>query len=541
MSVLQSVFGRWSAGIRASIAFGLPAVIAVAMGFPHQALIIFCGAFAVLYGEGQPYRARAGRVLSAGATILVAVGLGALAGDVVGGTAFADDVTSVQLVEVVVLTAVAVFGTYVNDAGQLGPPGSFFFVLVCSIGIGLSSAGVSTASILVCTAIGVGSSLVVSMAGVVRDPRKPERTAVLRAVELIDAYVESVAADRGDDGDRSAAAAALWNAWAMVHAAGLPTRDPESELLATLQRAHRAFAGAVGSVSSGDSVETATMLRYTYVPFGPPGIGYRLRRSLTPDSHAVSTAVRVGIACVLGGGISIAVGLDRPDWAIISAVLVLHQGLDRMQGTARGFHRFAGTVIGLGLFAALHQLALTGYAFVALLMLLQFSIELLVVNRYWLAVVFITPVALLVGGASHPDAPVGPIVLDRLVETVVGVVVALLAMWAVLRHAHRATFEWTDGRVVNTAAALLDTLAVAAVDGIALAQRRDLQYELIESAKSGADVVRTESGWAQQHWREHSAIQDLGYELLADCWSVQAGGKLAGVDLWKERFQPFVA
>ncbi|MFH5212123.1 hypothetical protein ACHIPZ_28550 [Antrihabitans sp. NCIMB 15449] len=245
MSVLQSVFGRWSAGIRASIAFGLPAVIAVAMGFPHQALIIFCGAFAVLYGEGQPYRARAGRVLSAGATILVAVGLGALAGDVVGGTAFADDLTSVQLVEVVVLTAVAVFGTYVNDAGQLGPPGSFFFVLVCSIGIGLSSAGVSTASILVCTAIGVGSSLVVSMAGVVRDPRKPERTAVLRAVELIDAYVGSVAADRGDDGDRSAAAAALWNAWAMVHAAGLPTRDPESELLATLQRAHRAFAGAV--------------------------------------------------------------------------------------------------------------------------------------------------------------------------------------------------------------------------------------------------------------------------------------------------------
>ncbi|MFH5232098.1 hypothetical protein [Antrihabitans spumae] len=119
MSVLQSVFGRWSAGIRAAIAFGLPAVIAVAAGFPHQALIIFCGAFAVLYGEGQPYRARAGRVLGAGATILVAVGLGALAGDVVRGTAFADDVASVQLVEVVVLTAVAVFGTYVNDAGQL--------------------------------------------------------------------------------------------------------------------------------------------------------------------------------------------------------------------------------------------------------------------------------------------------------------------------------------------------------------------------------------------------------------------------------------
>ncbi len=49
-------------------------------------------------------------------------------------------------------------------------------------------------------------------------------------------------------------------------------------------------------------------------------------------------------------------GVARPDWAVITAAMILHQGPDRILGTYRAVHRFAGTVLGLVILAALTPL-----------------------------------------------------------------------------------------------------------------------------------------------------------------------------------------
>lgn len=72
-------------------------------------------------------------------------------------------------------------------------------------------------------------------------------------------------------------------------------------------------------------------------------------------------------------------------------------------------------------------LALSGLGLVVLIAVLQIGAELLVGRNYALALLFITPLALAMGQLVS-RAPLGPLLLDRAVETVLGFVVAAAAM-----------------------------------------------------------------------------------------------------------------
>ncbi|MBJ8348624.1 FUSC family protein [Antrihabitans sp. YC2-6] len=515
---------RWSAGLRAAVAFGAPALVCTALGYPHEALSVILGAFAVLYGENRPYRVRGRAVLIAGACLLVSATLGAL-------VAHSDPATGREfhILEVALLSAIAVVGVFVVDAGRLGPPGSFFFVLVSAVGLLMARSGVSVAVIMSCTVIGVASSFVVSMAGMLRDPHKPERTAIAAACRAIDEYC--AVRERGEPfgGVRYRAAEALWNGWAAGYDAG-----QNHEQMQTLLAAHRKFMGFREPVPDGAQEDGQAF--QLGIPLPRPSLGFRFRRSLAMDSHAATTAVKTGVACVGSGGICVILDLGRPDWAIIGAVLILHQGLDRVYGTVRGVHRFVGTALGLVVFAGLHEAGLSGYALIVVLMLLQFLIELFIASNYAIAVAFITPLALLVGSAGHADSPIGPIVRDRFVETTLGVLVALIVLWAVLPRAYRRTFRWTRARVLTVACDLLHNLEADPAAPEVRALRRDLQFELIGSEKSGIDAAHNDRGWTERNWPVHAAANRLGQDLLAACWAAP-GGRLPDPDQWESRLR----
>ncbi|TJZ76548.1 FUSC family protein [Rhodococcus oryzae] len=526
---------RWPGGVRAALAFGVPALLAVAFGHQEQALIFSLGAFAVIYGEGRPYRARWRVVLLAGAALFTAAGLGAL----VGGTVYRTwpfDSALPALIEVAMLAAVALVGTYVVSAARLGPPGSFFFVLTCAVATIMSRSGISAVVIVGCTAIGVVSALVVAMAGALRDRRAPERDAVAAAVRTVNAYVELRNSDAPAVGARHQAATAVHAAWAAVYDAGLPERRPAADPVRSLLSAHLRLVGVARSDDDGPDLELDAPA--PQIPLARPDFRYRIRRSFTLDSHACSTALRVLLACLVAGSLSVAVGLDRPDWAVIAAVLVLHQGPDRIRGTVRGVHRFVGTAAGLVLFAALYALTPTGAGLIVLLMVLQFLIELYIARNYGLAVIFITPLAMLIGGASHPDADIGPMIRGRFLETLLGVVVALAVLWAVTPHAHRRDLRWTETRTLDTALTLVSGLRATAPTAAAMmALRRDVQFELIGAGLSAADAAHNERAWMQRQWPRHLEICTLGYDLLAQCWATAPNGRLADPDGWEARLR----
>ena len=79
-----------------------------------------------------------------------------------------------------------------------------------------------------------------------------------------------------------------------------------------------------------------------------------------------------------------------------------------------------GTVVGAGLDALLALLHPSGLWLALLLGALQFTIELVVVRHYALALVFITPLVLLLTGAATGDIGSMDVAGERIVDTIVG-------------------------------------------------------------------------------------------------------------------------
>lgn len=517
---------RRKAGLRAAAAVAIPGSVLVAAGHASSALFVTFGAFAVLYGEGRAYRIRGQVVAAAALALLACVALGATIGWAmpVGGI-------GMKICAVLMTTVPAVAAVYVVDALRLGPPGALFFAIVGSGALIAVESGADPVMLGVGALLGAVTSVLVSLSGALIDPSAPQREAAGRAIGAVNAFL-------GSDGPRSAerrhaAGSALVAAWSTMDDARAASRPADAELLVALRDANTRFAAAAtdDAETEVDPTRAVTTSRLR------PTVAYRLRRSLNPSSHAAITASRVAVACLVAGAVSIALGFDRPHWAAIGALVVLQAGADRVHGTVRALHRFLGTAIGIVLFAGLHALAPQGYALIAVITVLQFVIEVLIVRNYAAAVIVITPVALLASGGGITSGPAGPIMRDRLVDTLVGVVVALLAMYLLAPGAHRRTFAWTDHRIRRTATELVDAGSRTPV-GAAPAREaaRYLHFELEGGVRAGIDSMHNEPEWTAERWPARAALVHEGYDLTARFWATPADSPLSDSEQWRRRF-----
>ncbi|MFE9692698.1 FUSC family protein [Micromonospora sp. NPDC005806] len=127
---------------------------------------------------------------------------------------------------------------------------------------------------------------------------------------------------------------------------------------------------------------------------------------------------RYALAALLAGGTATAVGIGHPYWAMIAAVAPLSaEGVTAQ--LVRAAHRILGTLLGLLTSAALLAPHLSPYATVVVVAVLQIATELLVGRNYGLALLFLTPMALLMGQLVVAR-PAGQLLFDRGVETVIG-------------------------------------------------------------------------------------------------------------------------
>ncbi|MEQ6903097.1 FUSC family protein [Nocardioides sp. YIM 152588] len=159
--------------------------------------------------------------------------------------------------------------------------------------------------------------------------------------------------------------------------------------------------------------------RLTRPRTGPPPV---VRR---PRHREVVQLVRCAAAVAVSGAAMTAAGVPHPSWAMAASVVPLARPGLHLQ-LASALHRVAGTVAGLVLAGTLLWLDLPALAVVLLLAALQVGTELLITRHYGLALVLITPLALLAVQLSHPE-PAADLVLARLAETLVGVAVGVLA------------------------------------------------------------------------------------------------------------------
>jgi hypothetical protein len=149
----------------------------------------------------------------------------------------------------------------------------------------------------------------------------------------------------------------------------------------------------------------------------------RNRRTEPPRLAPVLTwePVRYVVAVLVSGSIATAIGIGHPYWAMVAAVAPLSaRGITAQ--IVRAGHRMFGTVMGLVTSAALLALGMSPAPTVLTVAVLQILAELFVGRNYGLALLLVTPMALLMGQISAPR-PTGELLFDRGVETAIGVVV----------------------------------------------------------------------------------------------------------------------
>lgn len=146
--------------------------------------------------------------------------------------------------------------------------------------------------------------------------------------------------------------------------------------------------------------------------------------------HAVAV-LAAGASSIL---IAPHIGAEHLYWALLAAVVPL-VGHNTRHGIARGLHRVLGTGVGLGVLALLMVLSPPVGMLVLIMGLAQFGVELFINRNYFIAQIFVTPLALI--GSSLSGAVTPSLLYDRLVETIIGVTVgmaSLLALVAIRRY-----------------------------------------------------------------------------------------------------------
>jgi uncharacterized membrane protein YccC len=112
---------------------------------------------------------------------------------------------------------------------------------------------------------------------------------------------------------------------------------------------------------------------------------------------------------------------------MVSAVVPL-AARELVPQVVRGLQRVLGTAAGLLVAAGLLSIDLDSLVVVLVVVLLQATAELFVARNYAIALVAITPLALLMVHLAAP-VPTGSLLADRGVETVLGVAVGLAVGW----------------------------------------------------------------------------------------------------------------
>lgn len=512
---------RWPGALRATLALLIPGGIALLLGYETEMLLIAAGGFTVIYGEGHPYRKRLKVMATAGALLATGAMSGAFIGEVVWGQIASGGSHWWLLLIVVFVTVLATVGTWIQNSLRLPPPGSFFIVMVAGGSTMVARLGLNPVEVGLWALIGVAAGLTLGMLPALLNPHGPEE----RAVDVLEKSVQDFPqSPQQVVAKNHQAETALSNAWfalsdAGVLAGGQVRKPSQTDLVARVQRAHTRLAilnTRVQGTSMGDAADSPHYLDLsrTAIPHARPSITYRFYRSASPHSHATITAGKVMVSALLMGVVGLAFGLGRPDWAIVSGLLVLQWGPDRIPGTIRGLHRVVGSIIGIGLYAVLHLIGVQGWSLLIALAICQFFAEVFVVRNYALCVIFTTPLALLMGNAV--TEPLGEIVISRTAEVLLSIVFSLLLLWFFVPQADQKHHARLIRRTQDAMAGLLGRIHITK-PADALAERRDLQFELLSERRAAQSRAANDPDASDTSWEDHLRIQRAGYTLLDFC------------------------
>lgn len=146
---------------------------------------------------------------------------------------------------------------------------------------------------------------------------------------------------------------------------------------------------------------------------------------------ARTLTLRGAVVAVVGVGAAAVVDPARAYWVVCAGIAVVGMPVGRRAAAARGIHRSVGTAFGAVVYLVLALVPFPVWLLGIVLGLLQFAIELVVVRHYALALVFITPLVLLIIGAAAGETASLSLALERVLDTLIGAAIGTVAALSV--------------------------------------------------------------------------------------------------------------
>ncbi len=522
-----------------------PSLLLMTLGRLDLVPYTMAGSLCALYAHNRPYAARA--------KVLAWVILGML-----GGLAVALVSASLTRNAVVLVTVGALLAAVqkaVCDATRVGPPAHVILTFVSSAALFVpQTLGQAPGHLALAAAAGVWAWLV-GMAPAPLRPHGPERRATAQALNAAAAYAETARGGEEGAGARSAAYAAVHAAWQtllavrnrpsttrralerLVVRAEVALAAPADADPARLRSWARAVRGTGRIPRTGDPRREEDGLRQEDDGLRPDGVGscpdaagpcrtdggarldddslrrdgdlirerdelvgVAAERAVAPRplwsrlGPLAPVAVRSALGCALAGYVSLALGAERPYWALVTAASLYQANITLTW--SRAVQRVVGNLVGVLLFAAVAPVAQLGpLALVLCILACNFGAEALIGRNYWLGSVCVTPLALLVTELPGYQ-PTGELVTGRVVDTLVGALVGFVAAVAVTnrragRRVERALTTVDRARELATRLAADPSSTPAALE----AARRGLAAAVVD-LRATADAAAGE--WCQR-------------------------------------------
>nr|WP_246204992.1 FUSC family protein [Altericroceibacterium indicum] len=118
--------------------------------------------------------------------------------------------------------------------------------------------------------------------------------------------------------------------------------------------------------------------------------------------------------------------LGRPYWVPVSCLAVI-QGINMRKAWSRQIQRSVGTLIGIGATWMIAPFAHDPWIVALAIASLNFCIESAIVRHYGFAVIFITPLTILLADAPNlHDSHVSMLMADRLLDTILGAIIGFI-------------------------------------------------------------------------------------------------------------------
>lgn len=425
--------------LRATIGANAVLVVVVLLGHPELGAAAAFGGMTAVHARFEPFAVR-GRLLAGVALgMVVSVGAGVAASAAGWGT----------VPIVVLVAALAALAKLLTDAVGSGPPGGLMFVFAVSTMAMFPVTWSEVGWHLLSVAAGGAVAWLVGMSGRLVDQLGPVRLLVARALDAV--------ATSRVTGDPHPAIAAIDAAWRAVNT--VPARREVSGLEAALvdadlvlhdssravaplrERARELRAIRGIPVTAEGRRRRALLLHGGPVPGSRrspgtlPAWGRMLRSAVRPSSAVFVGTVRVGLGVLAAGLLAAGFGFGHAYWAMVAAAAVL-QTTNVRHTVHRTVQRAVGTVAGAVLGAALLLAQPSQPVVLTCVVIALLGAEFYVVRNYAAAMVFVTPLTLLLASIPAPADAAG-LVADRVLDTVLGAFVGFLAAVVVPgRHRH---------------------------------------------------------------------------------------------------------